>query len=107
MNDDSPEHEINHYMLNYDVDRFSFMSTQKIDNMNELRKNYTLDWNEIIQEYINVGIGDVPHFASQYVFGKALNSGRTSERDEMQTMYLDIVARISQMIESGQLPKSL
>jgi len=94
------------YGINYDVDRFSFVLSQKIENMDYYRKNYVLDWNEIIQEYLDVGIGDVPHFASQYVFAKALNARRTSEREEMQTMYLDIVAGINRMIEIGDLPTS-
>ncbi|MFK7811093.1 MAG: hypothetical protein AB8B59_01280 [Maribacter sp.] len=97
----------NHYSINYDVDRFSFVLSQKIGDMGQFRKNYTLNWNEIITEYLEVGIGDVPHFASQYVFAKALNTRRTSEREEMQTMYLYIVAGVNKMIEMGDLPSSL
>lgn len=95
---------VSHYGINYDVDRFSFALTHKIDNFDAYRKNYNLDWDAIITEYLEVGIGDVPHFASQYVFGKALHARRTSEREEMQTMYLDIVTKVNQMIEQGKLP---
>ena len=95
-----------HYFNNHDVDRFNFVFFQKIENMEQFRKNYALDWNEIIAEYLEVGIGDVPHFASQYVFAKALNARRTSERDEMQTMYLDIVDGINKLIKMGDLPIS-
>ena len=98
---------LSHYSINYDVDRFSFVLSKKIVDMGRFRKHYTLNWNEIISEYLEVGIGDVPHFASQYVFAKALNTRRTSEREEMQTMYLDIVAGINKMIEMGDLPLSV
>ncbi len=97
---------LSNYEINYDIDRFGFQKTEKITNLDAYRSNYTLDWKEITAEYLNVGIGNVPHFASQYVFAKALNAGRTSEREEMQTMYLDIINRIIQMVESGELPKS-
>lgn len=96
-----------HYFNNHDVDRFNFVLSQEIENMEQYRKNYSLDWNEIIEEYLEVGIGDVPHFASQYVFAKALNTRRTSERNEMQTMYLDIVDGINKLIKMGDLPISL
>lgn len=99
--------ELSHYEINYDIDRFSFIKAKKVSNMEAYRSNYTLDWKEITAEYLNVGIGNVPHFASQYVFAKALNAGRTSEREEMQTMYLDIITRICQLIEKGELPKSI
>lgn len=95
---------LTHYSINHDVDRFSFFLTEKIEDMDQYRKNYDLNWNEIVLEYLNVGIGDVPHFASQYVFAKALHARRTSEREEMQTMYLDIVAQVNKMIETGELP---
>lgn len=98
---------LDHYKINYDVDRFSFFSTKKIENMDQFRKNYHLNWDEIVEEYLAVGIGDVPHFASQYVFAKALHARRTSERAEMQTMYLDIVARVNEMIEAGELPLAI
>ncbi len=93
-----------HCGINYDVDRFSFVLTHKIKNFDIYRKNYDLNWDAIIAEYLEVGIGDVPHFASQYVFGKALHARRTSEREEMQTMYLEIVTRVNQLIEEGELP---
>lgn len=99
--------DLSHYGINYDVGRFSFVLTQKIENMDQFRKNYALDWNRIIAEYLEVGICDVPHFASQYVFAKALHARRTSERQEMQTMYFDIVARVNKMIELGNLPSSV
>lgn len=95
---------LRHYDINYDVDRFSFVVSHKIENMEQYRKKFSLEWDEIIAEYLEVGIGDVPHFASQYVFAKALHTRNTSEREEMQTMYLDIVARVNKMIEKGELP---
>jgi len=99
-------HNLSHYEINYDVDRFSFIKTKKI-NMDDYRGNYVLDWKEICNEYVCVGIGNVPHFASQYVFAKALNSGRTSEREEMQTMYIEIITRVHEMIALGELPKTI
>lgn len=97
---------INRSAINFDVDRFSFLSTKEIIDPDSYRSNYVLNWSEIIEEYMLVGIGDVPHFASQYVFAQAMNNDRTSERKEMQTMYLDIVDHINQLIEKGDLPLS-
>jgi hypothetical protein len=103
------DYRLNVYKLhiNYDVDRFSFMLKGEIYDSDTYRKRYDLDWEAIIIEYLQVGIGDVPHFASQYVFGKALHERRTAEREEMQTMYLEIVAVINQMIEDGKLPLTI
>lgn len=97
---------LSHYEINYEVERFSFIKTNKNIDFNEYRDNYNLDWEEITSEYLSVGIGNVPHFASQYVLAQALNNDRTSEREEMQTMYIDIITRIKELIESGELPKS-
>lgn len=98
--------DIDRYKINYDVDRFSFVFSREIERTAQLKKNYELDWEEIKVEYLERGIGDVPHFASQYVFAKALHARRTSEREEMQTMYLEIVAGVNKMIERGDLPLS-
>lgn len=96
-----------HYEFNYEVELFSFVKTGKLINMDAYRDNYDLNWEEIISEYLNVGIGDLAHFASQYVFAKALINRRTSQREEMQTMYIDIITRINDMIKSGKLPKAI
>lgn len=92
--------------INYDVGRFSFILSKDIAAVELCEKNYILDWDEIFAEYLEVGIGDVPHFASQYVFAKALHDQRTAERAEMQTMYLEIVERVNTMIAKGELPDS-
>ena len=97
---------LSHYEMNYEVELFSFIKTKKNIDFNEYRDNYNLDWEEITSEYLSVGIDNVPHFASQYVLAQALNNDRTSEREEMQTMYIDIITRIKELIESGELPKS-
>lgn len=97
---------LSEYEINYDVDRFSFIKTKKIIDFNHYRDNYNLNWEEITSEYLSVGIGNVPHFASQYVLAQALNNGRISEREEMQTKYIDIITRIKELIELGELPKS-
>lgn len=102
-----PMSGLSHYEINCEIDRFSFLETKKISNMDVYRSNYILDWEEITEEYLRVGIGNVPHFASQYVFAKALNAKRTSEREEMQTMYLDIISGVVELIASGVLPKTV
>ena len=98
---------LDHNDINYDVGRFSFVLSQEIEDLERFRNNYILDWSEIIAEYLEVGIGDVPHFASQYVFAKALHADRTSERAEMQAMYLEIVSHVNKLIEKGDLPAAI
>ncbi len=95
------------YATKYEIELYGFMKTENISDMDVYRANYVLEWNEIINEYLAVGIGDIPHFASQYVFAKALNNGLKTEREEMQTMYLDIVKGVNALVASGELPKTI
>ncbi len=115
----SDAERLKHYNINYDIDRFEFMSLsdtffEKVlnkvqDAMTNYvgQKPYSLNWEEIIAEYIQVGQSDVPHFASQYVFAKFLLEGRSHEKKMMQEMYLEIVAVIISKIERGILPTRL
>jgi len=115
----TPTGRIKGYNINYDVERFSFVSgtsnlfEKVLDKVNNAlinfvgQKPYELNWEEITQQYIEKGQSDVPHFASQYVFSKFLNESRCEEKENMQKMYLEIVAVINAGIESGNLPTIL
>lgn len=115
----TPTGRIKHYNINYDIERFSFVPEtttlfeKVVDKVNDALNNfvgqkpYELNWEEITKEYINVGQSDVPHFASQYVFAKFLNERRSKEKENMQKMYLEIVAVINAGIELGNLPSTV
>lgn len=115
----TPSGRIKHYHKNYDVERFSFVTETSslfekvIEKVNDALNNfvgqkpYELNWEEITHEYISNGQSDVPHFASQFVFSKFLNEGRSSEKVNMQEMYLEIVAVIITEIELGNLPTTV
>ena len=115
----TPTGRIKHYNINYDVERFSFVSTpsslfekvlEKVnDTLNNFvgQKPYELCWGEITSEYIAFGQNDIPHFASQYVFAKFLNEGRANEKENMQAMYLEIVAVLNKEVERGILPSTV
>jgi len=112
----TPTGRIKHYNINYDVERFSFVSDSSsifekvIDNVNNALNNfvgqkpYELNWEEIRNQYLDRGKNDVPYFASQYVFAKFLIEKRAKEKENMQKMYLEIVAVINAEIELGNLP---
>lgn len=115
----TPTGRVKHYNINYDIERFSFVPETSslfekvVDKVNDALNNfvgqkpYELNWEEITREYIEIGLGDVPHFASQYVFAKFLNQKRTKEKENMQAMYLEIVAVINKEIELGHLPSAV
>ncbi|MEO1012976.1 MAG: hypothetical protein AAFX53_16880 [Bacteroidota bacterium] len=104
------------YDPNLDSDRFSFVSpgdgmAQGITEKTGLVTDgivgsppYVVDWEDVFANYMDWGIGDVPHFASQYVFSGFLLKGRAHEKGNMQAMYLELVDRINGMIETGELP---
>lgn len=117
--DYSPSGRILKYNINYDVERFAFVPESKqlfasiIDKVNDALNNfvgqrpYELNWSDIKAEYIKTGQNDVPLFASQYVFAKFLIEKRTDEKNNMQAMYLEIVAVINKEIELGRLPTAM
>jgi len=115
----TPSGRMKGYNINYDVERFCFIPEttslfeKVIDKVNHTLNNfvgqkpYELNWEKITEEYTEVGQSDVPHFASQYVFAKFLNEGRAEQKENMQKMYLEIVAVINARIESGDLPTTV
>lgn len=114
----SPKGKILSYNINYDVERFSFLSEDSslfevaVDKVNSIlngivgAKEYEIDWDDVIDEFLEMGVGDVPHFAHQYVFSRFLIKGRSKEKETMQKMYLEIVDSINEEIEKGNLPAS-
>lgn len=104
------------YNPNYDVERFSFITKEHslfermVDKVNSIlndmvgRRPYEIDWQVVVDGYKERGVGDVPHYASQYVFGYFLLEKRASEKENMQAMYLEIVNSINGEIEKGTLP---
>ena len=121
MNMKKPAHKMGtdgsiEYNINYDVERFSFIQKEHnlfekmVDRVNSIlngmvgNKPYHIDWKEVVDDYKKRGVGDVPHFASQHVFGYFLIQKRASEKANMQAMYIEIVNGINGEIEKGNLP---
>lgn len=106
------------YNQNLDTDRFSFLSkdhtafekmfakVNSLLNSMVLKKEHQIDWNEVVSEYKERGIGDVPHFASQYVHCKYLLTGKEKRSEVLEAMYLEITRSINQEIKEGNLPQS-
>ena len=57
-------------------------------------KPYSLDWDEILQNYDTKGMGDVCEFASNYAFGWHAKNGKLDNDASKQAMYLDIIEGI-------------
>lgn len=112
----TPSGRITGYNINYDIERFSFVTPQSslfekmTDKVNAIlngirgSRPYELEWADIIESYLELGVGDVPHFASQYVFGNFLVQRRSHEKENMQAMYIEIVDGLNEEIEKGRLP---
>ncbi|MEN1784375.1 MAG: hypothetical protein AAGF77_04470 [Bacteroidota bacterium] len=106
------------YDANLDTERFSFLSKEdsafdkmlyqvnSLLNSMLLKKEYQIDWNEVVDQYKLGGIGDVPHFASQYVHSKYRLTGMENRSEVLEAMYLEITRSINQEIEKGNLPSS-
>lgn len=54
-------------------------------------KPYKLDWNHVLSEYDNLGVGDVAEFASGYAFGWHAMNGKLSDDTSKHAMYLEII----------------
>ncbi|MEX0360245.1 MAG: hypothetical protein AB3N10_04575, partial [Allomuricauda sp.] len=104
------------YNVNYDIERFSFISREhsffdrmaakvnSILNGMVSKRGYHIDWKEVVDEYKETGVGDVPHFAFQYVFDRVISGKLKIDRENKQAMYLEIVNAINGEIEKGNLP---
>lgn len=104
------------YDINYDVERFTFLNKKSSlfnrmrDKVNEIlngvvaTKPYTIDWKDVVEGYKERGVGDVPHYASQYVFAYFMIFRDPQQKADMQAMYLEIVESINTQIEIGKLP---
>jgi len=120
------------YNRNLDVERFTFLSkentffeqmTTKVNailNGMVSEKEYTIDWKMVVDEYMERGIGDVPHFANQYVLSRYVINAEerqkmkeqglkfvTPKKEVLQAIYLEIVNSINGEIEKGNLPGSM
>lgn len=107
------------YNVNNDTERFSFLSKEhstfdgmaaKVNSLLNslvLKKEHQINWQEVVEEYKSRGVGDVPHFASQYIQAKYLLLGLEKRGEILEAMYLEIVRSINGEIEKGNLPKSL
>jgi len=119
------------YNINLDTERFSFLSkessffeqmTRKVNSiLNGMvaEKEYSIDWKKVVDEYLERGVGDVPHFANQFVLNNyVLNvEGRkkmkeqnleyvTPKKEILQAIYLEIINSINGEIDKGNLPGS-
>lgn len=104
------------YNQNLDTDRFSFLSKEhstfekmfaKVNsllNSMVLKKEHQIDWNEVVEQYTKAGVGDVPHFASQYVQSRYKLTGKEKRPEVLEAMYLEIARSINQEIKEGNLP---
>ena len=106
---------ITKYNINYDIERFTFIPRETnvldkvVNALNKLLSDfagvrpYTLDWDEIIAQYKERNMQDVPHFSSQYVVAQYLFKKGGGPMEEKQMMYLEIVNRLNELIEKGEL----
>jgi len=107
------------YNINIDTDRFSFLSKessffeQMTDKVNSILygmispKEYDIDWKNVVKDYLQHGVGDVPHFAFQYVFERSLVSKLNLSNEQKEAMYLEIVDSVNGELKKGTLPKTL
>ena len=71
------------------------------------QKEYEIDWEDVVKEYLKYGIGDVPHFAYQFVFSRTLISKTKVSNEHKEAMYLEIINSINGELKKGTLPKNL
>lgn len=113
----TPSGRILNYNINYDTARFSFLPKESSSlkrMMNRVTSilndfvgtDFELDWGDIIQEYLKCGVGDVPHFATQYVFADFQMRKRAHEKEFMEAVYIRITDGLNEEIEKGYLPGS-
>lgn len=120
------------YNRNLDVERFTFLSkenkffelmTAKVNSLlNAMvsEKEYTIDWKMVVDEYMERGVGDVPHFANQYVLSRYVINAEerqkmkeqglkfvTPKKEVLQAIYLEIVNAINGEIDKENLPGSI
>lgn len=57
-------------------------------------KPYKLDWEDVLNEYDKLGVGDVAEFASCYAFGWHAMNRRLDDDASKHAMYLEIIEGI-------------
>ncbi|MGF1560048.1 MAG: hypothetical protein ACFCUL_13240 [Flavobacteriaceae bacterium] len=112
----TPSGRILKYNVNYDTARFTFLPQRegslfrkmlfKVNAiLNDFKgTDFELDWGDIVQEYLKCGVGDVPHFAAQYVFADFQLRRRAHEKEVMEAIYIRITEGLNEEIEKGYLP---
>ena len=112
----TPSGRVINYHINYDTERFTFLPHREgslfkkmINKVNAILNDFVgtdfeVDWGDVVQEYLKCGVGDVPHFASQYVFADFQIRKRAHEKEIMEAVYLRIVDGLNEEIEKGYLP---
>ncbi len=72
-----------------------------IDNFNN-EKLYVIDYNDLVEEYHQLGLGDIDEFCSNYVFSRHL--GRPHDSPESrEAMYLEVRDFLWDLKENGHL----
>ncbi len=60
-------------------------------------KPYILDWDHLLREYDNNGVGDVCEFANSYSFAWHSMNGKLDNDASKEAMYLEIIEGIVKM----------
>lgn len=93
--------------MKIDRSRFCFQEENKVKNKFSLNnilqgvnnvmegiidaKPYILDWEHVLSEYDQLGVGDVCEFAASYSFGWHAMNLKLKDNDSKQEMYNDII----------------
>ena len=58
-------------------------------------KPYIIDWDEVLKDYDQKGVGDVCEFACSYTFGWHAKNGKLEDDASKHAMYLEIIDGIA------------
>lgn len=86
-----------------DKSRFTFLDQDQtllsklLQNVNAIlegiveSKPYALDWDHVLSEYDQIGVGDVCEFAASYSFGWHAMNGKLKDKASKEAMYMEII----------------
>lgn len=72
-----------------------------IDNFNN-EKLYVIDFNDLVKEYRELGLGDIDEFCSSYVFARHIGQPNDSP-ESREAMYLEVKDFLYDLKNNGHL----